>query len=208
MAIFVSQSFARSLVAFFVTLGVFGPFLLETLDCSYLYLPLANELLLTALLARGDGGAAGGWWWLIYPLMSGAGAALGVFLLDLPARKAGEKGLKKIVDPKKLKWFTARLKKHAWLAVFVASFMPPPFPFRASIVAASALQTPRAPMLAGVFFGRWLRYTVESLLIVYFGRRLVAAMDSRAFDYVIYGLTGVAVVGSLVFIRKWFKRSK
>jgi membrane protein YqaA with SNARE-associated domain len=204
MALFVSQSFARSLIDFFVTLGVFGPFLLETLDCSYLYLPLANELLLTSLLARGDAGA----WWLFYPLMSGAGAAAGVLLLDLPARKAGEKGLKRIVDPKKIQWFTARLKKHAWLAVFVASFMPPPFPFRASIVAASALQTPRLPMLLGVFFGRWLRYAVESLLIIHFGSRLVAAMDSRAFDYVVYGLTAVAVVGSLVFIRKWFTGSK
>jgi membrane protein YqaA with SNARE-associated domain len=204
MAIFLSQSFARSLIAFFVTLGVFGPFLMETLDCSYLYLPLANELLLTSLLARGGAGA----WWLVYPLMSGAGAALGVLLLDLPARKAGEKGLKKIVAPKKIKWFTARLEKHAGLAVFVASAMPPPFPFRAAIVAASALQTPRAPMLAGVFFGRWLRYAVESLLIIYFGRRLVAAMDSPAFDYVVYGLTAVAVVGSLLFIRKWLAGSK
>jgi membrane protein YqaA with SNARE-associated domain len=204
MAIFVSQSFARTLIAFFVTLGVFGPFLLETLDCSYLYLPLANELLLTSLLARGDVGA----WWIIYPLMSGAGAALGVLLLDLPARKAGEKGLKRIVDPKKITWFTARLKKRAWLAVFVASFMPPPFPFRAAIVAASALQTPRPQMLAGVLFGRWLRYTIESLLIIHFGRRLVAAMDARAFDYVIYALTAVAVVGSLLFIRKWFGSSK
>jgi membrane protein YqaA with SNARE-associated domain len=204
MAIFISQSFARSLIAFFVTLGVFGPFLMETLDCSYLYLPLANELLLTSLLARGHAGA----WWVVYPLMSGAGAALGVFLLDLPARKAGEKGLKKIVDPKKIRWFTARLKKHAWLAVFVASAMPPPFPFRVAVVAASALQTPRAPLLAGVFFGRWLRYMVESLLIIYFGSRLVAAMDSPVFDYVVYGLTAAAVVGSLVFIRKWFTGSK
>ena len=212
MALFVSQSFARTLIAFFVTLGVFGPFLLETLDCSYLYLPLANELLLTALLARdgggGGGGAAGSWGWIVYPLMSGAGAALGVLLLDLPARKAGERGLEKIVDPKRLRWFTARLKKRAWLAVFVASFMPPPFPFRASIVAASALQTPRLRLLAGVFTGRWLRYTVESLLIIHFGRRLVAAMDSRAFDYVVYALTAAATVGSLVFIRKWVGKKK
>jgi hypothetical protein len=63
-------------------------------------------------------------------------------------------------------------------------------------------------MLVGVFFGRWLRYTVEALLILYFGRRLVALMDSRAFDYVIYALTAAAVVGSLLFIRKWFTNPK
>src|SRR4051794_37586276 len=107
MAIFVSRSFARALISFFVTLGFAGPFLLETLDCSYLYLPLANELLLTELIGRGDAGL----WWFVYPLMSGLGAAAGVFLLDLPARKAGEKGLQKLVDPKKIKWFTARLEK-------------------------------------------------------------------------------------------------
>jgi membrane protein YqaA with SNARE-associated domain len=204
IAIFISQSFARTLIAFFVSLGFAGPFLLEVCDCSYLYLPLANELLLTRLIAGGDAGA----WWIIYPLMSGAGAAVGVLLLDLPARKAGEKGLKKLVDPKKTKWFTARLEKRAGLAIFVASFMPPPFPFRAAMIAASALQTPRAPMLLGVFFGRWLRYTVEALLILHFGRKLVALMDSDAFDYVIYALTAVALVGSLIFIRKWFGNSK
>jgi membrane protein YqaA with SNARE-associated domain len=204
MAIFVSRSFARALISFFVTLGFAGPFLLETLDCSYLYLPLANELLLTELIGRGDAGA----WWLVYPLMSGLGAAAGVFLLDLPARKAGEKGLKKLVDPKKIKWFTSRLERRAGLAIFVASLMPPPFPFRAAMIAASALQTERRRLLAGVFFGRWLRYTVEALLILYFGRRLVALMDSRAFDYVVYALTAVAVIGSLLFIRKWFTKPK
>lgn len=199
VALFVSQSFARSLIDSFAAMGVFGPFLLEVLDCSYLYLPLANELLLTRLLASGDAGA----WWTAYPLMSGAGAATGVLLLDLPARKAGEKGLSKLVAPKKIKWFTRRLERHAWAAVFFASALPPPFPFRAAVVAASALQTPRAQMLAGVFCGRWLRYTVESILILYFGRRLVALMNSQAFDYLIYALTAIAVVGSLLFIRKW-----
>ncbi|MFL6231421.1 MAG: hypothetical protein ACJ741_21820 [Pyrinomonadaceae bacterium] len=203
MAIFFSRSFARTLIGLFVTLGFAGPFLLETLDCSYLYLPLANELLLTRLIADGGAGA----WWFVYPLMSGLGAAAGVFLLDLPARKAGEKGLKKLVEPKKIGWFTTRLEKRAGLAVFVASFMPPPFPFRAAMIAASALQTARLPLLAGVFFGRWLRYTVEALLVLYFGRRLVALMDSRGFDYVVYALTAVAVVGSLFFIRKWFTGS-
>lgn len=203
-AVFISKSLARTLITFFVSLGFAGPFLLEVCDCSYLYLPLANELLLTQLIAGGDAGA----WWLVYPLMSGAGAAVGVLLLDLPARKAGEKGLRKLVEPKKLKWFTTRLEKRAGLAIFVASFMPPPFPFRAAMLAASALQTSRTPLLLGVLTGRWLRYTVEALLILYFGRRLIALMDSDAFDYVVYALTLVAVVGSLIFIRKWFGSSK
>lgn len=204
MAIINSNSWARTLIAFFVTLGVFGPFLMEVLDCSYLYLPLANELLLTALLTRGDAGL----WWIVYPLMSGAGAAAGVLLLDLPARKAGERGLKKFVDPKKIEWFTARLEKHAGWAIFVASAMPPPFPFRAAMIAASALQSPRVRQLLGVFFGRWLRYTVEALLILHFGRRLVAMMDSKAFDYVVYALTAIAVLGSAITIWKWVGNSK
>ncbi|MDT7603119.1 MAG: hypothetical protein QOF61_1116 [Acidobacteriota bacterium] len=204
MAIFVSQTFARALISFFVTLGVCGPFLLETLDCSYLYLPLANELLLTRLLARGDAGA----WWFVYPLASGLGAALGVLLLDLPARRAGEKGLRKLADPQKLKWFTSRLERRGGVAVFVASLMPPPFPFRAAMLTASALQSPRLGMLAGVFFGRWLRYTIEALLILYFGRRLIRLMDAPAFDYVVYALTAVAIVGSVVLIRKWLGGAK
>ncbi len=52
-----ASSWARSLIGFFMKLGPFGPFLLEAFDSSFFYVPLANELLLFALI-HGRGGSS------------------------------------------------------------------------------------------------------------------------------------------------------
>lgn len=199
-AILLATSWARSAVGFFVRLGVFGPLLLETLDSSYLYLPLANELLLTALITRDPDNLI----WIVYVVSGAAGSVAGVFLLDLLARKAGEKGLEKLVGRRQQRWVKARLERHAGWAFFAASAMPPPFPFRPVMLTASALQSPRAKMLTGVFFGRLLRFGVEALLIIYFGRRLLAFMNSPVFEYAVYALTAAGLLGSVLLLRKWF----
>ena len=48
-----TSSWARSLINFLLKLGLFGPFLLEAFDSSFFYMPLANELLLFALIHGG-----------------------------------------------------------------------------------------------------------------------------------------------------------
>lgn len=54
-----------------------------------------------------------------------------------------------------------------------------------------------------VFAGRLVRFTVESLLALYFGRRLLRYMRSEYVEYFIYGLISVAVVGTFLTVRKW-----
>ncbi|MGH9943640.1 MAG: VTT domain-containing protein [Pyrinomonadaceae bacterium] len=197
-------SLARSIISFFVRFGFLGPFLLEALDSSFLYLPLANELLLTALITSRDGGLM----WVVYALMASLGSVAGVTLLDLLTRKVGEEGLEKFVKPRRIKWIKTKIEKHSGWVVFVTSALPPPFPFRPIIMTASALQSPRRAMLVSVFFGRLLRFTAESLLILYFGRRLLTYMDSEAFEYVIYGLTAAGIIGSILSARKWLLSKK
>ena len=200
LTLLLAGSKSRSIISFFLAFGAFGPFLLETLDSSFLYLPLANELLLAALLSRGDAGLL----WLLYAASGAAGTVAGVFLLDLVARRAGEAGLKRFGKPSRVKWLKRRLEKHAGRVLFVAAALPPPFPFRLTILTASALQTPRRKMLPAIFCGRLLRFIAESLLILRFGRRLLALMESDAFAYVVWGLTIAAVVGSALSLRKLF----
>lgn len=49
-----------------------------------------------------------------------------------------------------------------------------------------------------------MRYGVESVLIYFFGRRLLAWINSEVFDYIVYGMIAVAVVGSIFMLVKWF----
>jgi membrane protein DedA with SNARE-associated domain len=90
--------------------------------------------------------------------------------------------------------------------VFGGTLVPPPFPFTAVVMTASALQTERKTILIAVFFGRLLRFTIDALLALYFGRQILRWMDSDVVKYCVYGLIVVAIVGSVLSIRKWTKR--
>ncbi|HEX8687396.1 MAG TPA: hypothetical protein VF654_12890, partial [Pyrinomonadaceae bacterium] len=190
----------------FITLGVFGPFLLEALDSSFFYIPLANELLLFALIH--GGGEAAGWMWVVYALSGAAGTVAGVALLDLLMRRVGAGGVERLVGKKKFEGLKGKLERNTGWVVFLASALPPPFPFRFTMMTASALQCDRARMFLSVFLGRTLRFAAEALLILYFGRRFLDFMNSDAFNYVVYGLTLVALAGSAVTIYRLLRGAR
>jgi len=58
-----------------------------------------------------------------------------------------------------------------------------------------------------VFVGRLVRYTVEAVLALYFGRRLIAYFNSDIVSYIVYGLVAVAIVLSTLSVLRWLKRS-
>ena len=203
-----APSWARSLIGFFLKLGLFGPFLLEAFDSSFFYVPLANELLLFALIH--GGGESSSWMWVVYAVSGAAGTVAGVAVLDLLMRRVGAGGVERLVGRRKFGRLKGKLERNTGWVVFVASALPPPFPFRFTMMTASALQCDRARMFVAVFAGRTLRFAAEALLILYFGRRFLDFMNSDAFNYVVYGLTLVAVAGSAFTVYRllWSGRGK
>src|SRR5215475_8889242 len=192
------STWGRAVLAFFLRIGALGLFLLGVFDSSFLFLPFGNDLLLIALVSSGQET----WRWVIYTLAAALGSVVGVALVDLVMRKAGEEGLEKFVGPKSLERLKGRIEKRGVWAVFFAALLPPPFPFTAAIAAASALQVERRGMLTAVFAGRMVRFTAESLLALYFGRRLLHYLMSDYVEYLVYGLIAVAVVGAFLTVRK------
>ena len=190
------------MLRFFLRLGIFGLFLLSALDSSFLVLPFGNDVLLIALVSRDRSSLA----WIGYVLVSALGSILGVFVIDLIMRKAGEKGLERFVSAKKIEKFKAKLENKAGLTVFVATLLPPPFPFTPVVMTASALQTPRAKLIGAVFVGRLVRCTIEALLALYFGRKLIAYINSDVVTYFVYGLIAVAAVLSTLSLITWLRR--
>ena len=197
-----AASWARSLIGLFLKIGPFGPFLLEAFDSSFFYVPLANELLLFALI-HGDGSASS-WMWVVYAVSGAAGTVAGVFLLDLVMRRVGAGGVERLVGKHRFGKLKNKIERNTGWVVFVASMLPPPFPFRFTMMTASSLQCSRGRMLVSVFAGRFVRFAAEAFLILYFGRRFLDFMNSDAFNYVVYALTLVAVAGSAVTIYRLF----
>lgn len=169
------------------------------LDSSFLFLPFGNDLLLISLVSSNRESSI----WMLYVLLSALGSVVGVLLLDLLMRKMGEEGLEKFVRKDKIARLKTKMEKRAWLAIFIGTLLPPPFPFTAVVMTASALQTPRKNILIAVFFGRLLRFTAEAVLALYFGRQVLRFLESDIIDYLVYAFVAIAVVGSIFSIRKW-----
>ncbi|HJT29962.1 MAG TPA: VTT domain-containing protein [Pyrinomonadaceae bacterium] len=182
---------------------MFGLFLMSALDSSFLVLPFGNDLLLIALVSRNRESLI----WIAYVLVSAIGSVVGVFFVDLIMRKAGEAGLERFVSRKRIDKLKAKLENKAGITVFIATLIPPPFPFTPAVMTASALQSPRGELLIAVFLGRLVRFGIEAVLALYFGRQLIAFMNSDVVTYIVYALIGIAVILSTLSLLRWFKRN-
>lgn len=191
------------ILRFFMRLGLFGLFLMSALDSSFLVLPFGNDLLLIALVSSNREGL----WWIACAFVSAIGSVVGVFFIDLVMRKTGEKGLERFVSQKRIEKLKAKLENKGGITVFAATLIPPPFPFTPVVMTASALQSPRGKLLAAVFFGRLVRFGLEAVLALYFGRQVIAFINSDAVTYIVYGMVGTAIVLSTLSLMKWLKRN-
>lgn len=193
----------RAWFRYLLRLGMPGLLLMSALDSSFLVLPFGNDLLLIALVSSNRNSLI----WIAYVIVSAVGSVIGVFVIDLLMRKAGEKGLERFVSAGKIERWKAKLENKLGITVFVATLLPPPFPFTPVIMTASALQCSRQKLLGAVFVGRLIRFTVEAILALYFGRQLIAYIDSDAVTYFVYAMIGVAIVLSTLSLLKWLRRS-
>jgi len=184
-------------------MGLLGLFFMSALDSSFLVLPFGNDLLLIALVSRNRESLV----WIAYVIVSAIGSVVGVFFVDLIMRRAGEKGLERFVSEEQLEKLRAKLGDKAEATVFVATLIPPPFPFTPAVMTASALQVPRGKLLTVVFLGRLVRFGIEAVLALYFGRRVIAFMDSDLVIYIVYVLVAIAITLSTLSLIKWLKRN-
>jgi len=185
-------------------MGALGLFLLSALDSSFLFLPFGNDVLLIALVSSERTSLT----WILYVLVSAIGSLVGVFVIDLIMRKTGEKGLERFIGPKRLEKLKQKIENKAGITVFVSTMMPPPFPFTPVIMTASALQCPRSKLFGAVLGGRLIRFTVEALLALYFGRRVIRYINSDVFAYFVYALMAIAFIGSAFSAVKWLNQRK
>jgi membrane protein YqaA with SNARE-associated domain len=197
-------SFSGWILRGFRRLGIFGLLLLSALDSSFLVLPFGNDLLLVALVSSNRNSLV----WIAYVMVSAIGSVVGVLVVDLIMRKAGEKGLERFVSQRRIEKLKSKLKNKAGITVFIATLIPPPFPFTPAVMTASALQTPRGKLFSAVFFGRLLRFGIEAVLALYFGRQVIGFINSDVVSYIVYGMIGIGVVLSTLSVLKWLHRNK
>ena len=196
------QSLIQHLYVFFAHLGGFGLVLLGILDSSFLIMPLGNDLLLVGLTSQHHNR-------LIYYIpMAVLGSTLGVLVLDLVLRGAGEDGLKKHISARRVEYLKKKVSDNAGFAVALAALAPPPFPFTPVIAAASAFSYPRWKLLSVIAGARLIRFTIIGFLAVWLGTYILTLAKTPEFEYAMVGFILLCVVGSAFSIYSWVYRSR
>jgi membrane protein YqaA with SNARE-associated domain len=169
------------------------------MDSSFLFLPFGNDLLVVAFVARNHDG------WPFYVLSAVCGSTLGVLLLDIVARKAGEAGIRKMAGSRRFESLKRGFEKHGAWALAVGCIAPPPFPFTMVVAVSSALHYPRKKLLLVVAGVRAIRFVILSLLAVRYGRNITHLMNTDAFKWTIIVFACLCIVGSVFSVMKWVR---
>jgi membrane protein YqaA with SNARE-associated domain len=196
------NGFFHHLLRFLLHLGVLGPFVMGIFDSSFLFLPFGNDLLIVALTARHHN------LYLIYVVSAVCGSTLGVFFLDLIARRIGEEGVARVAGKRRFDVLKDKIKKYGGRALVTGALAPPPFPFTMVVAVNSALGYPRKRLLTLMALSRAARFLVLGALAIKFGRTIIHVANSAGFKYFVYGFTAICLAGSAVSITTWVRKAR
>lgn len=179
-----------SLLAYFLTPP--GVVVIAALDASIVFfLPLGIDFVVIIMAARKPA-----LFWL-YALLATFGSVLGAFGTFWIGKLAGEKGLTRLVNPRRLERVRARVDRGAAVVAALA-LIPPPFPFTPVVLAGGALDMNAwvfLPVLAGM---RAVRFIVEAGLAAYYGSQIIRWMRTPFFKTVIAGFIAVTAIGTVI----------
>jgi membrane protein YqaA with SNARE-associated domain len=161
--------------------------IIGALDSSLLSLPEINDYLVVGRCFK-DHTAV---WY--FPLFAAIGSVLGCLLLYTIVRRGGQAVLRKRFPLESIKRVERAYERFGFLAIGIPAILPPPLPFKIFVATAGALEYPRWKFLLTVMIARSLRYYVEGILAVYYGRRVLLFMKDN-------GLVIISIVATVLLI--------
>ena len=193
------SGFSKWLLALFAT--PLGIFVLAALDSTmFFFFPLGIDAVVIIVSARMSSRA-----WMI-PILATAGSVVGAALTFWMGTIIGDAGLERYAPRQRLTMIRARLENTGAIGLAALDLIPPPFPFTAFVLAAGALEVKTITFFVTLTVCRLSRFGVESLLAVWYGRRILGWFDSDLF-YTVWTLIVLAAIAvSAVSIVKTFGR--
>ena len=161
--------------------------IIGALDSSLLSLPEINDYLVVGRCYKYPTAA------FYFPLFAATGSVLGCFLLYSIVRRGGQAVLRKRFKLEHIQRVEKAYERFGFLAIGIPAVLPPPLPFKIFVATAGALEYPRWKFLLTVMIARSVRYYVEGILAVYYGRRVLLFIRDN-------GIVVVSIVATLVLI--------
>ncbi|MGO8792711.1 MAG: YqaA family protein [Terriglobia bacterium] len=179
------KSLGAKLGAVLVLYGGWGLFVMSFLDSSLIPFPVVNDLALIVMASRRPA------WWPLYALASTLGSVGGAYLLYGIARGGGKFFWRK-TTPHAVTHAQGWLKRNDFVAILVASILPPPAPYKVFVLTAGVLRVNALNFGLALLVGRGLRFGAEAWLGARYGL--------RAEDYLRHNLGWASLVAVVVII--------
>jgi len=141
--------------------------LIGALDSSLLSLPEINDYLVVGRCFKQPSAV------FYFPLFAAFGSVLGCLLLYTIMRRGGQAVLRRRFSVESIKRVEKAYARFGFLAIAIPAVLPPPLPFKIFVATAGTLEYPRWKFLLTVMLARSLRYYVEGILAVFYGRRVL-----------------------------------
>ncbi len=158
-----------------VPIYVAGPvmILVGALDSSLLSLPEINDYLVIARCFTHPRAV------IFFPLFASTGSVLGCLLLYTILQRGGLAVLHRRFKLEHVQRVERAYARFGILALAIPALLPPPMPFKIFVATAGALQFPRRRFLITILVARSVRYYVEGVLAVYYGRRVLQFLQDN-----------------------------
>jgi membrane protein YqaA with SNARE-associated domain len=177
-------------------LGIWGPFVIAFADSALLGMPVD---FIVATYVYQDRKRL-----LIYITMAALGSALGSIPLYVVGYLGGEKVLRKRISEERFLKVHRSFERHEFWALMFPGMLPPPTPFKIFVLGAAVFEMRFRDFLVAIFLGRFLRFLVLSVLVLWFGPQIVGLFGGvvkRHWILVVAVLVGAVCVW--VGLRLW-----
>ena len=179
--------------------------LIGALDSSLLSLPEINDYLVVGRCFRQPHAV------FYFPLFAALGSVLGCLLLYTIMRRGGQAVLRRRFSLESIKRVEKAYARFGFLAIAVPAVLPPPLPFKIFVATAGTLEYPRWRFLLTVLVARSLRYYVEGILAVFYGRRVLIFLRDNGV-VIISIVATIGLIALLIYMlikrRKNFRQEK
>ena len=137
---------------------------------------------------------------LFYILMASLGSALGSVPLYLIGYLGGEKVLRKRIPEERFLRIHRSFERHEFWALMFPAMLPPPTPFKVFVLAAAVFEMKFRDFLAAIFAGRFVRFSVLSLLALWLGPHVVEIVGTLFRRHGLWILIGLVILAALGWI--------
>lgn len=180
-------------------LGPWGVFAIAAVDGSLLGMPVDAVVAGYVYYHRAS--------FLFYVLMASAGSAVGSLVVYAIGYFGGETVLRKRISEERFNRIHTSFEQHEFWALMFPAMLPPPTPFKLFVLAASAFEMRLGHFLAAIFAGRFVRFLVLSLLVIWFGPQFVQFAGDLLHQHARWVVAGLGVAIAIGLIVWWRRKT-